>query len=78
MAAVVKWALLFLAACTPSPPAPATAQTVYDRLVEAGCLSAAPDGVQAVADEHADPAQPAWMQCMFDGGTVQTCGVPCR
>lgn len=77
-----RWALLallgrLLFACTTSP-SPATAQTVYDRLVEAGCLTSSPDGVQAVSDEHADSEQPAWMACMFRGGTVAACGVPCQ
>lgn len=70
--------LLSILSCAPTSPPPATAQTVYTELVIGGCLSATPDGLQAVTDEHSDSEQPAWMACLFDGGSIQTCNVPCQ
>jgi hypothetical protein len=58
--------------------ASSTAQGVYDKLVAAQCLAPSSDGVQAISSEHADPSQPDWLACMFDGGTVQSCNVPCE
>jgi hypothetical protein len=54
------------------------ARTVYNELVGSGCLGASSDGVSAVAAEHADPSQPDWLACMFDGGSVDGCNVPCQ
>ena len=72
-------AVLALGACNacqnPAPVAPPDTR-VYLTLVEAGCLAASDGGVAAVAAEHAAP-NPAWLQCLYDGGTVQSCGVPC-
>lgn len=61
-----------------TPPAP-TDTSVYQTLVTAGCMKAddAGDGVTAVAQEHALPTPPAWLSCLYQGGTVQSCGVPC-
>jgi hypothetical protein len=55
-----------------------TAQVVYNQLVAANCLAPSSDGVQAVSDEHNDPSEPPWLACMFDGGTVSSCSVPCQ
>jgi len=33
-------------------------------------------GVAAVAKDHLSP-NPAWLACMFDGGTVAACKAPC-
>jgi hypothetical protein len=60
--------------CTPST----TPTTVYGALVDAGCLAATPDGVQAITDEHAMPGHPPWLDCMWAGGTVKSCSVPCQ
>jgi hypothetical protein len=51
---------------------------VYGELLEAGCLAPSADGVQSVADQHTAPDQPVWLGCLFDGGTVSACGVPCQ
>lgn len=60
--------------CTKTTP---TAASVYQSLVEAGCLAATADGEKAVADEHALHTEPPWSACLWQGGTVQSCGVPC-
>ena len=65
-------------ACQPSQPPVTVDQIVYGELVESGCLQASDGGVQAVQQEHALAAQPTWLGCMYDGGTVQQCGAPCR
>lgn len=62
--------------CTPA--ASPTPTSVYGALIEAGCLSPTPEGVQSVADEHASADQPAWLACLFDGGAVNICGAPCQ
>jgi hypothetical protein len=65
-------------ACQPAATAAATDQSVYSALVEAGCMMADPDGgVAAVAAEHASP-NPAWINCLYNGGTVGGCAVPCK
>jgi hypothetical protein len=76
------FALLVVAqiGCKPTavPPQPVdTPSVVYGELVEAGCIAQSPDGIDAIAEEHADPAQPDWFACLFDGGTVFSCNVPC-
>jgi hypothetical protein len=86
MAEVVKAALcaVGLIGCntcqpTPSPaPPPTTDQMVYGELVDAGCLGASDGGVTAVATEHALSSAPTWLSCLYDGGTVTSCAVPCR
>lgn len=82
MSGAGRWALFalfgrLLFACNTSP-APATAQTVYTRLVEGGCIAATPDGEQSVADEHLADGGAPWLDCLFKGGTVAACGVPCQ
>lgn len=69
----------FLLACSkPSPPAvTVTNESVYAALVEAGCLAPEDGGVDYVAQEHTLPDQPAWLACLYDGGSVPGCGVPC-
>ena len=65
-------------ACQPAATAAATDQSVYGALVEAGCMMADPDGgAAAVAAEHASP-NPAWINCLYNGGTVGGCAVPCK
>jgi len=57
---------------------PATAATIYAKLVDGGCMKADPDaGVAAVAAELAMAQPPAWVTCMADGGTVVGCNAPC-
>ena len=51
---------------------------VYNALVTAKCIDPNDDGgIQAVAAEHAMADQPAWMACLYAGGSVASCGVPC-
>ena len=49
-------------------------------LVEAGCL--APDDAgndyASVYEEHVSDAEPSWLACLYAGGTVKTCAVPCN
>jgi hypothetical protein len=59
--------------CTPAT----TPDTVYGALVEAGCLAQSNDGVQSIASEHATAGHPPWLDCMFEGGSVVSCHVPC-
>jgi hypothetical protein len=68
-----------VASCTNGPTAP-TAATIYDELVDAGCLIADDAGLPHVQAEIAlGDAASAWMQCLEKaGGTVVTCGVPCN
>lgn len=72
-------ALLLLAACRPAAstvPGPADV-AVYSALVDAGCMSPSDGGPAAVAEEHASTVQPQWLLCLYGGGTVQACDVPC-
>jgi hypothetical protein len=71
---VIGVAIGILASCTPSTPA----ASIYQSLVDAGCLAPAADGVQAIADEHAASNHPTWIDCMWAGGTVIGCQVPCK
>jgi hypothetical protein len=59
--------------CTPAT----SPDTVYGQLLEAGCLAASSDGVTSIAQEHTAADHPQWLDCMFDGGTVLACHVPC-
>jgi len=68
-------ALVGCGGCPPSAPAVTDSQ-VWSSLVEAGCLNAAGSSSTDVAAEHAGP-NPPWLQCLYDGGAVQACGVPC-
>jgi hypothetical protein len=64
-----------------SRPAPASGPTdtsIYSALVEAGCLAASDDGVSFVIAEHSLPDTPAWLSCLYSGGSVSTCKVPCE
>lgn len=84
-AAVVAVGLSACSSCQPTPsptppPAPPDprAVTIYNELVEAGCLAPDPDaGVSSVAAEHASDASPSWLTCLYNGGSVKACGVPC-
>jgi hypothetical protein len=73
----VASALVAAAACVPSPPASPTASTVYGELVDAGCLAATDSGLAAVQAEHDTDAAPPWFDCLWDGGSVTACDVPC-
>jgi len=92
MAAVVRLAVLLLAASTctptPTPPGPADAapapvvitpgdQQIYGALVEAGCMAASEAGAAAVAAERQQYGD-LGLACMYDGGTIQSCKVPCN
>lgn len=79
MAVVVRRlaVLAALAACQTSPPA-SPAQAVYGSLVDAGCLADTDSGLEAVQEEGASDAAPSWLRCLWAGGTVASCGVPCQ
>lgn len=69
-------AILALGACDACHAPPPTDVSVYLALVESGCMAPSDGGVAAVAAEHASP-NPAWLQCLYDGGTVAVCKPPC-
>ena len=78
MRAVTLLSLVILGGCwscatTPTP----IAQSVYQSLLDAGCLAPSDGGVAAIEAEHAT-GHDAWMNCMYDGGTVDACAVPCN
>ena len=82
MARVMRWCILFAAAVTACRPAPSpgpgvTPAAVYGELIEGGCLAPSDDGVKSVSDEHALHSF-SWMECLFDGGTIGSCAVPCK
>jgi len=54
------------------------ATTIYNELVEAGCMAPNdPTGPSALAQSLAAGDFP-WLPCLFDGGTVTSCNVPCE
>lgn len=61
----------------PPPPAAPNDYTVYEELVLAQCLNPSDGGVAAVAAEHQAVDQPAWLACLYNGGTIASCAVPC-
>jgi hypothetical protein len=76
IASAIAW--LIVGCSRPTPAAGPTADSVYSALVDAGCLAADPNGPSFVLAEHNLTDQPPWMACLFDGGSVSTCGVPCE
>lgn len=76
----LTWIILALLAqyqCNQPPPQPKTAQQVWLDLVNAGCVMDDDAGVFALEHDSNRPDEPVWMKCMFAGGTVKSCGVPC-
>jgi hypothetical protein len=73
--AAVLVSLVVAAGC--SKPVAPTADQIYQELVASGCLAPDDTGPAAVAAEMALPDREAWLQCLFDGGAVSACGVPC-
>lgn len=67
-----------LACCKPAPSGgPVSATQVFVELVDAGLMDPTDDGgIAAIEQEHAQPDQPAWLACLFDGGSVAVCNVP--
>jgi hypothetical protein len=64
----------------PPPPMPIDqASAIYVELVEAGCLAPddSGDGVTSIYEQHQSDAQPLWLGCLYMGGSVQSCKVPC-
>ena len=65
----------------PTKPAasPVTAEDVYWRLVDGGCLANDPvGGIDFIAAEHTLPDESPYLKCLWDGGTLQSCKVPCK
>ena len=63
----------------PNPPDGNPTALVVAELVDAGCLQADDSGndiASVSAQEHSDAAAP-WLQCLYAGGTVKSCAVPC-
>jgi hypothetical protein len=62
--------------CVKTPAAP-TADTVAAELVEAGCIQSSVSLPTSVEVELHEDGAPAWIGCLFEGGTVAGCSVPC-
>jgi hypothetical protein len=68
---------------TPTPPAPDAAVdpgvAIYRELVGAGCLAPDPDdaGPASLDEEYASVDAPSWLGCLYDGGSISSCDVPC-
>jgi len=77
LALLASLALAGCNSCQPPAPTAPTDTSVYLELVDAGCLKASDGGVAAVAEEHASP-NPPWLNCLYGGGTVAGCAVPCK
>jgi hypothetical protein len=73
---VKKLLFILLASCTPQLSSP-NSQFVYNELVDSGCLSSGDASFVAVQAGTQSDAQPPWFSCLFDGGTIASCGVPC-
>jgi hypothetical protein len=65
--------------CQSCVPAPNMPTVIYGELVEAGCLAPddSGDGVTSIYEQHQSDAQPLWLGCLYMGGSVQSCKVPC-
>ena len=61
----------------PPPPGVPNDNTVYAELTLAQCLAQTDGGVTAVANMHKSDREPPWLACMYNGGTVASCNVPC-
>lgn len=68
-------ALVVVGCSKPAPPA--SAPSVYNELVEAGCIAPDDASYAAVQEGLQSDAQPPWFACLADGGTVAGCSVPC-
>jgi hypothetical protein len=78
LAAATSLAVAFcLVACPSTPPSSPTDQSVYRALVDAGCVKDDDAGLPAVIAEHQLPTPPPWLNCLYSGGTVAGCAVPC-
>jgi hypothetical protein len=74
-------AIIPAAICCIPPPKPAakpvTTQQVYDELVDSGCMAPDPvGGVDFLAAERTLPEHAAWIECLYDGGSISQCK-PC-
>jgi hypothetical protein len=84
--AVVRLASLALLAATgmcsnppPSPPVtPVGAAAIWSELVEAGCAKPDDAGPAGVAKELEAGKDTGGIGCLAAGGSVTSCGVPCR
>ena len=77
---LVAAALVWAASCKPNPtppPPPVPAQVVYQELVDAGCIAVSATGASDLALENTMDAAPDWLRCLFDGGSVSSCGPQC-
>lgn len=77
---LVAATLIWAASCKPNPsppPPPVPAQVVYQELVDAGCIAVSSTGASDLSLENTMDAAPDWLRCLFDGGSVTTCGPDC-
>ena len=58
---------------TPPPPVTPISVTVYNELVEAGCMDPDDGGPLAITEQWASDVHDPWLACLYDGGTVQAC-----
>lgn len=70
-------ALFAVVSAAASCRGPVSANSIYLDLVSANCMAPSDAGPAAVAAEHALPDEDVWMACLWKGGSVQSCNVPC-
>jgi hypothetical protein len=75
--------LALLAAGCSRPAATVADADVYGRLVDCGALrqydggaAEIRDGIDSVAAAHREKEFP-WLECVYAGGSLATCGAPC-
>jgi hypothetical protein len=71
---------LVVGGCTTTPPPTTTTPSgtsVYNALVDAGCLAPDEGGAALITQELATDSGFPWLGCLVDGGTVAGCNVPC-
>lgn len=74
MKRLVLLAALVIGGCSKQPPPPTPAEKVFSTLVQAKCLANTEDGLAAVQKEAMSDRTPDWFNCLWNGGTVATCG----
>jgi hypothetical protein len=75
---IASTCLVCLACHTSSPPAVDPSVRIYQELLDAGCVSPSDDAALAgIAAEQDAGDEPAWLLCLYQGGTIALCNVPC-
>ncbi len=70
-------AVVVLTACPNTTPSAPSDQSVLRALVSAGCMKDDDAALPALIAEHQLPVPPPWLNCLYSGGTVAGCAVPC-